>query len=418
MLTLVANSSRHPVSDPQHRSRVNQASLREANLSLVLQTIAAAEGPVSRAEVAVETALTRSTVSRLVDALVGGGMVNEVDRVTPTTPGRPATPLVVSGGRYAALGLQVNVSSLAARIVDLRGVVVTEHLEFIDLVASDPAATLARLGAIAAGVIASAPEHLIVVGAGLALPGIVSVEAGTVLRAPNLGWSDVRPAPHLALALGGLSLTVGNEADLAALTIAEPTPGRHGAHRDFIYLSGEIGIGGAFVVGGSVMAGSHGWAAEIGHVCVDPSGPPCPCGSRGCLERYAGRQAMLGNAGMPPTAATADLVARHRAGDPAAMASVNTAGQALGVALAGVINVLDIPIVVLGGHLSQIADLMRLPLEALLLTRVISAQWVAPTVLTAAADPAPGATGAALRELSVLLRNPSAWLDPATATGH
>src|SRR5688572_9275650 len=298
--------------------------------------------------------MTRSTASRLVDELVAGGLLDEVERVGLPRRGRPATPLV-PGARFAALGFQVDAGLLAARVLDLRGRVVAEHVVEDDFVASDPGATLARLGALAADLTDALPAGLRLVGTGLALPGIVDVGAGILLRAPNLGWSDLRPADLLDGHLP-FPVVLGNEADLAARTVAERAPGRPGPLQDFVYLSGQIGVGGAAVLGGRVMAGSSGWAGEMGHVCVDPAGPACRCGSTGCLEQYAGRHALMTAAGLPLDAGPEELRTRATAADPAAVRALDTAIRALAVALAGVVNVLDIPTVVLGGHLGQLGD--------------------------------------------------------------
>ncbi len=390
--------------------------LRESNLRLVLRTVLASQSPVSRADVAARTSMTRSTVSRLADELVAAGLLAEVERAPVVRRGRPATPLVAGAG-WAALGLQVNAGYLAARLVDLRGVVVDERAEQDDLVGSPPEQTLRRLGGLARELLAGAGA-LTVVGAGLALPGIVAVEQGLLLSAPNLGWEDLAPGAWLGPeALGGLRLSVGNEADLAALTVAEVAPGRRGAHADFVYLSGEIGIGGAAVVDGSVMGGRHGWAGEIGHVCVDPDGPRCPCGATGCLEQYAGRRALLASAGLPETAEPAEVARRAAAGDPRRRPRAGRGrARALAIALAGVVNVLDIPTVVLGGHLGQIAEVLRPDLERELRSRVLSARWVPPVISTADGDRAPGATGAALRELAAVLESPARWIDTATTS--
>lgn len=390
-----------------------QSSLREANLRLVLSTVCAAETPLSRAGVAATTHMTRSTASRLVDELVAGGLLTELARPAGSGPGRPATPLGVARGTVAALGLQVNAGFLAAQVVDLSGATLAARVVAGDFVGSSPSQVLARLADLAREVSAQAAPAPRFVGARVALPGLVTSDPGTtLLRAPNLGWSDLDVAaglgPLLTPAGETIPVRLGNEADLAALTVATTAPGRPGPVADFVYLSGEIGIGGAIVLDGAVMSGRHGWAGEIGHVCVDPDGPACRCGSTGCLEQYAGRRALLRAAGMPH-ATPAELVEAVRAGDATARAALGAATRALGVALAGVVNVLDVPTIVLGGHLGQLADVLEDDLRDLLATRILSAGWVPPAIASAT-DPTAGARGAALRELASVLAEPARWL--------
>jgi predicted NBD/HSP70 family sugar kinase len=355
--------------------------------------------------------MTRSTVSRLVDELIEGGVLTELDPATASGPGRPATPLV-AGTEIAAMGLQVNATYLAARVIDMSGRVVAESFEYDDFVGPPPKSTFARLSLLAASVLPRVPESVRLVGVGLALPGIVSQVSGRLLLAPNLGWSDINPADLIdPTVLVGHDLRVSNEADLAARTVAEAAPGRPSGLSDFIYVSGEIGIGGAVVLDGRVMSGRHGWAGEIGHLCVDPAGPQCRCGSTGCLEGYAGRHAILTAAGLPLDTPPDQLATRAREGEAGVKAAIAEAARALGVALSGAINLLDMPSVVLGGHLGQIADMLIPDLETQLHNRVLFARWVSPSISAAAFDTAPGASGAAYQELSAVLDDPSAWLD-------
>jgi predicted NBD/HSP70 family sugar kinase len=390
--------------------------VRARNLSVVLRAVLGSAAPPTRADVAAATSMTRATVSRLVESLVAAGVLTELDQVTDGRRGRPGTPLAANPDRFVALGLQVNVGYLCALVVDLRGEVVAERLEQRDLHGSRPRAVLSRLARTAGSLLADLPGDRVVVGAGLALPGIVSTESGTLLRAPNLGWSDVDVTDLLRPAdLGGAPLEVGNEADLASATVSLERPGRPGQLTDFVYLSGEIGIGGAVVLGGRPMPGRHGWAGEVGHVTVDPSGPACACGSTGCLEMYAGKQAVLDAANLPVGTTGPDLAERVVEGDAAATAAVDRAAWALGTALSAVVNVVDVPVIVLGGHLREIAHLLRPGMEQVLGRRVLSAAWAPPRVEAAATHAAPGALGAAYRQLERLVDDPAPWLEAAPA---
>ena len=388
------------------------AGVREANLSLVLRTVlAGAHGvPPSRAGVAGLTSLTRSTVSRLVDELVGAELLCELEPVGRAGPGRPGRPLVAGHG-IAALGIQANAGYLAARVLDVAGQVVASARVDGHQAGRPPETVLGELGGMCREVLAEVPAGVRVVAAGLALPGIVTASSGQLMLAPNLGWQEVDVAPMLGLpdelATG---LRIANEASLAAAATATEVPGRARRHGDFVYLSGEVGIGGAVMVDGKAMEGDHGWFGEVGHICVDPHGPPCPCGSTGCLERYAGKEAILAAAGLPLDTDVAELVDLCSSAEADARAAIEQAAWALGVALASAINLLDIPAVVLGGHLGQLCEALRPTLQATLDTRVISARWVRPSVHAAPDDPAPGATGAALTLLDQVLDHPARWM--------
>ena len=391
-----------------------QSSLRTSNLALLASRVFSSPEPVSRADIAAETGMTRSTASRLADELVAIGLVRELDPVASSGPGRPAVPLLPARGTFVALGLEVNVSRMAVRAVDLAGQVLAERIVVDDFSSSDAPAVLGRLADLlepiaSIGAVGSAR----LVGAALALPGLV--RDNTLLRAPNLGWSDIRPAEVLAPVLDrlGAGLVVENEADLAALTTARVLPGAPGEHRDFIYLSGENGVGAGIVRNSEVWLGANGFAGEIGHIQVDPKGPECGCGNRGCLERFAGRRAILNAAGLPRGAGSEELLkACEDDASPhheRARRAVDAAADALGIALGTAINILDIPAVVLGGHLAPLTGLLAPPLQKILSRRVLASRWSAPQILPAPDDETPGATGGAWSLLEGVIADPAAW---------
>lgn len=395
-----------------------QAGVRATNLARVVAAVLAADVPPSRSDLATELSVTRATASRLVDELLAGGVLAEHELTIASGEvggearrGRPGTPLGPQPGRLAALGLQVNVGHLAVVVVDLSGAVLVERVESGDFSNSVAAEVLSRLGALAAEALAAAPAGLRIVGTGLAVPGIVAADGGLLLRAPNLGWSDVTiPSLLDTEALGAGPLTVGNEAELAAAVVSHDRPGHSSGLTDFIHLTGEIGIGGAVVIDGRPLPGRHGWAGEIGHVTVDPHGPSCVCGSTGCLELYAGKRAMLAAAGLSPEATVADLDARADDGDALAVAAVERAAWGLGHALSAVVNVVDVPVVVLGGHLRDLAPRVGPQVEELLRQRVLSSAWAPPTVRAAEPHAAPGALGAAHHQLQRVIDDPVRWL--------
>ncbi|GAA1740006.1 ROK family protein [Aeromicrobium alkaliterrae] len=383
---------------------VRQANLRERNLAALVAGVCRAESPPSRADLAVELSMTRATAARLVDELVAAKVVDEVERPR-SGRGRPALALRPGEG-IVALGLAIETERVIARAVDLRGEVVAERVA--PSTSRDPERVLDALAAEAREVRALVQARR-VVGVGVAVPGIVT-EDGLLLRAPNLGWSDVDVAEGLR-SVGGLHrIHVANEADMAAFLEAEPAPGRPGEWSDFVHVSAAVGVGGSIVTGGRIVAGEHGAAGELGHVCVDPSGPACACGSTGCLERYVGIEALATVSGLAREDVATELGARAAAGDTGCLAALEQVTHALSVALASVVNVVGISSVVLGGHLATLPPSTLEAVQQRLDARVLGSRWTPVRIRAARGDDAAAATGAAHRALGDLLARPAAWV--------
>ena len=326
------------------------AGMRASNLALVLGEVART-GPVSRARVAAHTGLTKSSVSGLVTDLISAGLIGE-SAPAPTERGRPATALTLAPGGAAGLGLEINVDYLAAMVTDLTGTPRYHHVvrrDNRDREVDEVVAELIEVARTAAA--GAASQGLPLAAACVAVPGLTA--DGTVVRAPNLGWSQVDLAAAIREGTG-LEVDLENEANLAAL--GEMWFGGHEHEgeplRDFVHVSGEIGIGGGIVVGGEVFRGAHAGAGELGHVVVAPDGPRCGCGGHGCLERMAGQQEILASA---QVATMADLTQACAAGDRAVLDSVADAGRHLGVALSSVLTLLDPAAIVLGGAFATLA---------------------------------------------------------------
>ncbi|MFI6007858.1 ROK family protein [Streptomyces sp. NPDC051243] len=336
-----------------------QQGMRRRNLARVMHTVSA-EGPLSRAAVASRIGLTRAAVSTLVDELIRSGLLEELGPERPGRVGRPGSALAVSGHGPAGIGAEIGVDHLAVCAVDLRGEVRSRAVRYGANRGRAPEPVIEELTGLVRRVLAEAErEGLWPAGLAVAVPGLVARDARTVVRAPNLDWRDTDLGALLPV---DFPLTVGNEANFGAL--AELWLG-DGIPRDFLHVSAEIGIGAAVVVDGGLLHGTRGFAGELGHVPVQPDGPECPCGGRGCLEQYAGEEAVLRAAGLEPGEDRVGLLARRAAeGDEDVRRALRDAGTALGVALTGAVNLLDPESVVLGGALAGLAPWLLPSLEA------------------------------------------------------
>lgn len=401
-----------PSPGPAGRARrrglaVRAQGMRHHNLRLALRHVLDAPAPVSRADIAQATGLTRATVSALVDRLLAAGLVVEMAPVAAQRAGRPAVPLAPARGTVAALGMEVNVDYLGVRGVDLAGRVVSERVELGDFRGSQPARVLDRLADLADSVLALlSADGVALVGTALALPGLVDRVTGPLRLAPNLGWRDVDVVGLLSAhpVLAGLPPRLANEAKLAAR--AEAQVRRHRGPTSFLYVSGEVGVGMAIVLDGEIYPGRHGWSGEIGHTALGTAGEP---GTGGTLETYAGQDAILERAGLARQTPLAELVARADAGDVAVRDALVVAGRALGTALANVVNVVDVDHVVLGGTYAALAEQLRPHVAAQLEERVISAPWSTVEIETASAGQYPAMTGGALAVLRAYVDEPAAW---------
>jgi predicted NBD/HSP70 family sugar kinase len=257
-----------------------------------------------------------------------------------------------------------------------------------------------------------AAENLVTAGAAVALPGLVEAQTGTLLRAPNLGWSEIPVAAEMAERLPGLPMRADNEANLAAL--AEHWQGVAQDVENFICVFGEVGVGGGIFVDGELFRGAHGYGGEFGHLTVDPEGLPCKCGSTGCLETFVGQEAIAERAGIAVGAGrrarnlTQELVRRAESNDPAVLRSLSEAGRYLGIGLASAVNLFDVDVVVLGGCFGPLAPWLADDVSAVLGELVLSSAWSGCEVRASEFGEGAAVRGAAALTLTSVLAEP--WL--------
>ncbi|MFJ9259088.1 ROK family protein [Streptomyces bacillaris] len=402
--------------------KADKDTVRRHNLSLVLRAVRdeGESGEATRAGVSARVGLTRAAVSSLVEQLMESGFLTESGKTFSGQAGRPGTALKVARTGPAGLGVEINIDYVSVCVVDLAGTGRVRQTEHLDNRGAPAGEVLARAARIAARTLDSAREQeLRPVGATLALPGLVS--GGSVRQAPNLGWNEVPVEDLFAEALTALRpgnpvlpVASENEANLAAL--AELWFGGLGDVRSFLYLTGEIGVGGALVLGGELLRGAHGFAGEIGHVVVDPDGPECRCGSRGCLEQYAGQTALLRAAGIDGSgggAGVVELERRARAGDGRAVAALTEAGRMLGRVVSGAVNLVDPDAVVLGGIYRGLMPWLSPPADEELTGRVVSGLWSPGSGrLRASSVAGDAARGAAALVVQDVLADPVAYAEP------
>ena len=396
--------------------RINQDDLRNHNLSVVIDTLLRTTEPLSRAELAKRTGLTKATMSLLVSMLVDDGVVREGEPSVQSSYGRPSTPLLIAGGRYCGIGLQVNTDGYGVIVLDLDGTVISERWVDTDMSAPDADEVFAELDALAMEQEALLAERgCTVAGAGLALPGLVTGDM-RLLMARNLGWEQLDLTRFDVMRR--LDVTAGNEANMAALAqipgyaMRRDGDGIVGPSESFIYLSTDVGIGGAVVRNGHVEIGDHGFGGELGHTSVELRGPVCRCGRRGCLEPYAGRRAMVESAGIASGSAAArresvdELIDRWCAGDVRVAAVVNKAIEAMVSSIASAINVCDIETVVLGGVWSQFGSEIAVQMQSALQRQVLGYPEVRAKVLMADVTSRPALVGAAAMGLRHFVDDP------------
>jgi N-acetylglucosamine repressor len=333
--------------------KATHAQTRAHNTSLVLRAIYD-RGPISRADVARLTGLTRTSAGELVADLERDGLARDAGKA-PSTGGKAPTLVELVDDARHMVTVDLGERTFTAALLDLRGTILRRASRELDGADGDTA--LRYVGDLVAEILDG--PHQPILGIGVGTPGIVTAD-GTIRWAVNLAWTDL-PLAALLEERFGLPTVVVNDSRAAALATylfeGEDRP------EHLVAIKVGRGIGAGLVLNGDLFGGDGDGAGEIGHIVVEPDGAQCHCGRFGCLETVASAPAILRAAAaagieLHPNGRTAlQLLAAATAdGDERAVAISRAAGRALGSAIANLIGTLDVRHLVVHGTVTALGE--------------------------------------------------------------
>ncbi|MBO9626770.1 MAG: ROK family transcriptional regulator [Microbacterium sp.] len=347
------------------------------NQSVILEAIRRSGSGLSRIELADATGLSAQTVTNITRRLLDEGLIEEAGR-TINGPGKPRVTLRLVAGSRLSIGVHLDPSVITFVLLDLAGAVVRRRVARTP--ATDPHLIVEAMAeAIEALIVDAGADRAAIAGVGVAAPGPLDAEKGTVIDPPKLaGWHRV---PLRGVLAGATGFPVTLEKDTTAAAVGELWTGQGPADESFLFVYLGTGIGAALVRAGDPVRGSSRNFGEVGHIIVDPDGPTCTCGYRGCVEVVCTPQAIVERAeragafdapmvrgdGDEVDERLASLCERAAGGDPLAVELLRVAARDLTVLIAALTNTLDVDRVVLGGPFwSRLAPAYLAEIPALL----------------------------------------------------
>ena len=393
---------------------ISSISSRKQNKRVILDMIRFTPGGISRAELARQMDLSRAALSTIVGDLENMGLVQESDPGL-TTGGRRPILLEINPQQGYVVGIDMGATHLGMVIADFSGHVVHET-ELPFSIADGPVACVPKVDAVFHSFIDQSGIQLSQIQAiGVGVPGPVVVEAGAVCAPPIMpGW-DGYPIRKNLENLWGLPVFLGNDAEFGAL--GEWAAGAGRGTKNLVYIKVGSGVGAGLLLDGNIYRGTTGCAGEIGHLAIMESGPICTCGNRGCLEAVAGgwaiaRQAreavksgkrtQLGSLELEKITAR-DVATAARLGDLVAQQIVTEAGAHLGIAVASLVNLVNPSMIVVGGGVAQLGDLLLEPIRKAVRERSLRSAAQAVRINAAVLGRRSTSVGAAVQAINIAL---------------
>jgi glucokinase-like ROK family protein len=394
---------------------ISFSNVKNINKHTVLDLIRFTPGGISRVEVARRLGLSRAAVTTIVNDLMDCEIISETERINNHN-GRPPTVLEVNPNRGYVVGIDFGASHLSLLLADLSARILKEIEVKLDI-KQGPEACLAEADRQMREMLANsglALKDVLSFGAGF--PGPVVAEAGIVLSPPIMpGW-DRYPIREMLENQWKSPVSVNNDAELGAL--GEWAAGAGRGERNLAYIKVGTGIGAGLLLDGQIYRGVTGSAGEIGHLTIEENGPLCTCGNHGCLEALAGGRAIalqaqdaikagsrtqLSNIQPIESITAREVAAAARRGDLLAQQILRQAGERIGVAIAGLVNLFNPGMVIIGGGVAQAGDILLEPIRQAVERRSLPASTRVVRITTAMLGRRSSSMGAVVQALTVAL---------------
>ncbi|HEX6351816.1 ROK family protein [Actinophytocola sp.] len=359
--------------------------MRRHNRTVLLRRLHVG-GPTTRASLAAELGLNRSTIKALVDGLAETGVVEEKVPRQRSGAGRPSLLVLPQPHAAVVLAVDVRVDQVSIALVGLGGAILGRNSWNLRVRTREPEEVITHV--VDSAIVLAADIGVRMVAGGVSVPGVVRRSDGHVHEAPNLHWTGV-PLGERLTTVFDMPVLVGNDAELGAL--AEHLRGAARGSSDTVYVSADVGVGGGVIADGSALRGTAGYVGELGHMVVRPGGRSCYCGSTGCWETEVGERALCRALGLREGAPRGAVVAELRAlaTSPAEVREkLGEFAEWLTVGLVNVVNVLGPELVVLGDLFtalpsSLIADVAAEVRQRSLVSRAVGGIRIAVSTLGA-----------------------------------
>ncbi len=379
--------------------------MRELNRLSILNCVRLC-GPIARVALAKRTGLSRTTVSSVMEELLAEGLVREGELLDAApNGGRRATLVHFNGSAGYVLGVDLGRTHFIALITNLSAEIIARRSGPLQSELGPEVCLPQVIAELRSIVQATGIPWARVFGVGLGIPGPFDGKLGMLINPPAMpGWDGFNIGSVLQRELG-VPIHVDNDANMGAVGESRFGAGQEGA--DMAYVKVATGIGCGLIINGHIYRGSHGSAGELGHVTIDEEGSLCDCGNRGCLETVAGaaaitRDAMAlmraANQGVPLVSNDArndarsedtaidiaDVIKAASNGDRAACTAIQRAGNHIGVALAGLVNLVNPSLILIDGSVARAGELLLEPIRRVIAARSLKAASASTSIMLSA----------------------------------